>query len=104
MQNTITNIQANSLPHHTASFRMDVKRRSDRLMNYFLVAFFGIGFVLAFYYDTWLIAAGVGGLSLLAYYSVKWALPESDLYQYVLSAVLAVFMAQYIYQMHGLFE
>jgi PAS domain-containing protein len=31
-------------------------------------------------------------------------LPESDLYQYVLSVVLGIFMAQYIYQMHGLFE
>lgn len=83
---------------------LEVTKRSDRLMNYFLSAYFLGGILLAFFYDTWAIAFGVGGLSLLAYYSAKWIAPGSALYQYVLSAVLAVFMAQYIYQMHGLFE
>ncbi|GAB3903293.1 hypothetical protein GCM10028803_31480 [Larkinella knui] len=73
-------------------------------MNYFLSGYFIIGFIFAAFYDTWLIALGVGGLSLVAYYSVKILQPYSDLYQYVLSAVFGVFMAQYIYQMHGLFE
>jgi len=86
------------------NFALAVKRRSDRLMNYFLIGFFIIGLVLAFFYGTWLIAIGVGGLSLLSYYSVKIALPNSSLYQYVLSAVFGIFMAQFIYQMHGLFE
>lgn len=90
--------------HLRESFRVDVKKRSDKLMDYFLAGFFLTGLGLAFCYDTWLIAFGVGSLSLLAYYSVKWMLPASDLYQYVLSVVLAIFMAQYIYQMHGLFE
>ncbi|MDB5191086.1 MAG: arcB 3 [Segetibacter sp.] len=89
---------------HTVAFRRDVKDRSDRLMNYFLAAYYLLGLVFAFFYDTWLIAFGVGSLCLVAYYSVKIVLPESNLYQYVLSVVLAVFMAQYIYQMHGLFE
>jgi len=89
---------------HTSAFRLSVKKRSDKLMNYFLPGFFLTGLALAFFYDTWLIAFGVGGFSLLAYYSVKLLLPDSELYQYVLSAVLAIFMAQYIYQMHGLFE
>ena len=88
----------------TAAFRLEVKNRSDRLMNYFLISYFFAGLLLAFYFDTWSMALGVGGLSLLAYYSTKIALPDSDLYQYVLSAVLGIFMAQYIYQMHGLFE
>ena len=89
---------------HEDTFRLEVKNRSDKLMNYFLAGFFLIGLALASFYGTWLIAIGVGGLSLLAYYITKIALPGSDLYQYVLSVVLAIFMAQYIYQMHGLFE
>ena len=92
------------LQTQTEYFRAQVKRRSDNLMNYFLIGFFLVGLLLAGYYDTWGIAIGVGGLSLVAYYSVKYLLPGSDLYQYVLSAVLALFMAQYIYQLHGLFE
>jgi two-component system sensor histidine kinase/response regulator len=94
----------NDLETQTALFHADVRRRSDRLMNYFLSSFFLVGIYLAHYYNTYIIAFGVGGLSLIAYYSVKLALPRSDLYQYVLSVVMGVFMAQYIYQMHGLFE
>jgi len=87
-----------------AAFNENVKKRSDKLMNYFLISFFAIGILLAFFYDTWSIAIGVGSLSLAAYYSVKILLPKSNLYQFVLSLVLGIFMAQYIYEMHGLFE
>ncbi|HVW58376.1 MAG TPA: histidine kinase dimerization/phospho-acceptor domain-containing protein, partial [Puia sp.] len=92
------------LHQQTAHYLLGVKRRSDTLVNFFLTGFFLAGLVFAYWYDTWTIAMGVGGLCLLAYYSVKFLLPESDMYQYVLSLVMAIFMAQYIYQMHGLFE
>src|SRR5215472_12020420 len=81
-----------------------VKRKSDKVMNYFLVGFFCTGLLLSFFYDTWLVGIGIGSLSLIAYYSTKTLLPESNLYQYIISVILGVFMAQYIYQMHGLFE
>jgi signal transduction histidine kinase/DNA-binding response OmpR family regulator len=100
----ITEKTREDLQAQTEYFRGEVKKRSDTLMNYFLLSFFGLGFILAHYFDTWGIALGVGGLSVVAYYSTKWLLPRSDLYQYVLSLVLALFMAQFIYQMHGLFE
>jgi two-component system sensor histidine kinase/response regulator len=87
-----------------AAFSLQVKKRSDKLINYFLPAYFIMGLIFAWFYDTWLIALGTGGICLLAYYSVKKALPSSDLYQYVLSVIFGVFMAQYIYQMHGMFE
>lgn len=89
---------------HTVLLRREVKKRSDRLMNYFLFTYFVGGLIFATFYDTYLIAIGVGGLSLIAYYSVRILLPHSHLSEYVLSAVLGIFMAQYIYQMHGLFE
>ncbi len=100
----ISVVDRDELQTHADYFRALVKRRSDNLMNYFLIGFFIVGLLLAAYFDTWGIAVGVGGLSLTAYYSVKLLLPGSDLYQYVLSAILAIFMAQYIYQLHGLFE
>ncbi|MEJ7767730.1 MAG: response regulator [Chitinophagaceae bacterium] len=87
-----------------AGMRQEVARRSDRLMNYFLIGYFAVGLLFAFRYDTWLLAIGVGGICVIAFYSVKKALPDSDLYQYVLSAIFGIFMGQYIYQLHGLFE
>ncbi len=104
MKETTINSALTASDDHSHAFRFEVKERSDKLMNYFLMGYFFVGLVFASFYGTWLIAFGVGGLSLLAYYSVKMALPDSSLYQYVLSAVLGVFMAQFIYQMHGLFE
>jgi signal transduction histidine kinase len=86
------------------AYLLQVKQKSDRLINYFLVAFFIGGLLIALFYDTWLVGIGVGSLSLLAYYSTRSLLPGSNTYQYVVSTVLGIFMAQYIYQMHGLFE
>ena len=87
-----------------APYLLPIKRRSDRWMHFVLMSYLATGFLLAGFYDTWLIAIGVGGLSLLGYYVSKWLLPGSTFYQYVGSAVLVVFMAQFIYQMHGMFE
>lgn len=81
-----------------------VKKKSDRITNIFLIGFYLSGIYLAHFYDTWMVAGVVSGLSLLAYYSAKIALPKSNLYQYVLGVVFGIFMAQFIYQMHGMFE
>src|SRR6185503_15811885 len=93
MKNPLNNHHQTEVQHHTAVLQLEVKKRSDNLMNYFLTGFFLTGLVFAFFYDTWLIAIGVGGLSLIAYYSAKLMLPGSNLYQHVLSVVLAIFMA-----------
>src|SRR5258705_13994530 len=84
-------------------FKSDIKNKSDRLMDYFLPGFFILGLLFAFYYETWMRARAVGGLSLPAYYSAKFFLPASDLYQYALSAVIGIFTAQYTYRIHGMF-
>ncbi|MDR7209403.1 hypothetical protein [Flavobacterium piscis] len=86
------------------NFMSTMTQKSDTIVNYVLVVYFLLGIALAFKYDTWEIGAGVGGLNLIIYYSAKYFLKNSKFYQYVLSVVLAIFMAQYIYQMHGLFE
>ena len=78
--------------------------KANRLTEGSLALMFVFGILIALFYDTWLIAFGVGGLCLFAYYITKKLLPKSNLYQFVLSAVYAVFAAQYIYQMHGMAE
>jgi signal transduction histidine kinase len=69
-----------------------------------LLAMFLFGIFIAFFYDTWLVAFAVGSLCLIAYYTAKRMLPDSDVYQYVLSGIAAIFSAQFIYQMHGMAE
>ncbi|HEY8935365.1 MAG TPA: hypothetical protein VIM65_09095 [Cyclobacteriaceae bacterium] len=78
--------------------------KADKFAEGTLALMFIFGILIAFFYDTWLIAFGVGGLCVFAYYITKKLLPNANLYQFVLSAVYAVFAAQYIYQMHGMAE
>jgi two-component system sensor histidine kinase/response regulator len=94
----------NSYQSYKYAQKTAIKERSDRLMDYFLIGYAVIGLVLSAYYDTWVMALCITGLCLTAYYSVKYLLPKSNMYQYVLSGILGVFMAQFIYQMHGMFE
>ncbi|HEY3406003.1 MAG TPA: GAF domain-containing protein [Ohtaekwangia sp.] len=82
----------------------EVNEKSDRIMSYAISIYFVFGLALSLVYDTYLIAVGVGSLCLVAYFITKTLLPQFRLYQYVLSGVFAVFSAQFIYQMHGLFE
>ncbi|WP_184544348.1 response regulator [Mucilaginibacter sp. FT3.2] len=89
---------------YSSTLKAEVKKRSDRLMDYFLVCYFLVGLALASFYGTWFIALSISSLALLAYYSIKFTLPQSNLYQYVLSGVMGVFLAQFIYEMHGMFE
>lgn len=84
--------------------RQEVLRRSDKLMDYFLACYSLAGLAFAFYYNTWLIALGIGSAALVIYYFAKEVMPGSNLYQYVLSVLFGVFTAQFIYQMQGLFE
>lgn len=86
-----------------AAFK-EVNSKSDRAIAIALFSFFTFGLSLSFFYDTLFIALAVGGICLVAYFSIKILLPDKVLYQYVASAVLAVYSAQFIYQMHGLFE
>ncbi|MCS7020002.1 MAG: SpoIIE family protein phosphatase [Cytophagales bacterium] len=98
-------VQGNRLSkQEVKSVFKDIYRKSDKIVDYLLLIKFLFGVAIAFFYDTWLVAFVVGGSCVGLYYAAKWLLPESNFYQYVLSAISAIFAAQYIYQMHGLFE
>ncbi|HEY0742164.1 MAG TPA: PAS domain S-box protein [Chryseosolibacter sp.] len=82
----------------------EIKQKSDRIMTVAVIIYFNFGLFLSFFYNTQLIAMTVGGVCLAVCFISRLVLPDATLYQYVLSAVLAIFPAQFIYQMHGLFE
>jgi methyl-accepting chemotaxis protein len=92
------------LDYLTDDLSARIKNAGDRTMDVSLACYYLFGIAIAFEYNTFAIAFGVGTLLLLAYYGCKLLLPRHSLYQYVGSAVVAVFTAQFIYQMHGLAE
>ena len=85
-------------------FTEPLRKKSDRLMNYFLAGYFLAAILFSFQYHTFTMAISVSALCTAAYFITKKLLPKSNAYQYVLSLVFAVYMALFIYQMHGLFE
>lgn len=82
----------------------NINRSSNRLIAVAICLYFVFGLFLAFFYDTFQIALVAGGSCMLAYFAVRAMLPDSNLHQYVMSAIFGIFSAQFIYQMHGLFE
>ena len=87
-----------------APFFKQTNKKADNIMQYYFIGNFFFGLFLAFFYNTWAIALVIGGINLVTYYSAKFILPNSSLYRYIGSAVTAFFVAQFIYQMHGMFE
>lgn len=85
-------------------FFAEIKEKSDRVMQMAFILYFLFGIFLGTFYNTFAIAILVGGLCLATYFVTKALLPRHNLYQYVASGLLAVFTAQFIYQMHGMFE
>ncbi|MCR6642352.1 MAG: PAS domain-containing protein [Sporocytophaga sp.] len=75
-----------------------------QFLSYALSSLFIFGLVISFVYDTYLIAITVGSLTLFMYFSTLKLAPDKLWYQYVGSLSLGVFMAQFIYQMHGMLE
>ncbi|WP_224996648.1 PAS domain S-box protein [Cesiribacter sp. SM1] len=86
------------------TFLSERYREADRNTSYFIYSFFVLGVFMAFFYDTWLLALGVGGTSLVAYLLCKVLIPGTLLSRMVISSVFAIYMLQFIAQMHGMFE
>jgi hypothetical protein len=91
-------------PEYKNRFKNQIRERSNKLIEIFLSGYFIFGLAVASYYDTWLIAVSIGGLLLLTYFASKKLFPDGTVNQYVASTSVGVFMGQFIYQMHGLFE
>lgn len=81
-----------------------ISREADRYVQFLLLAFLLFGVGIADFYDTWWFALGVGPLALLIYFVSKYTLPGRSFHHYMAGVSFVIFMAQFIYQMHGMFE
>lgn len=85
-------------------FFAKIYEQSDKLLERLLLGYFIFGIAISFVYDTFKVGIGVGLLALSLYFGSKWFFPGKRVNQYMASLVAGIFMAQFIYQMHGLFE
>ncbi|MGB3848330.1 MAG: GAF domain-containing protein [Tunicatimonas sp.] len=93
-----------NLDQRLAQFAKQHYRSADKSMQFFVLSYFGLGWLLSFYYDTWIYALGIGGANTLAYFiSTRW-MPGSLVSRMTISVVFAIFMFQFVGQMHGMYE
>ncbi|HTF21280.1 MAG TPA: hypothetical protein VK658_24555 [Chryseolinea sp.] len=100
-----TSIESSSIPtSYLTRFTRQTNKRSDALIEIFLIGYFLFGLAIASQYDTWFIAITIGGILMAIYFLAKRMFSGGTVHQFVASAVVGVFMGQFIYQTHGLFE
>ena len=76
----------------------------DRYAGYFILFHFAIGLALAGFFETWFMAATVGGLSTAMFFASRALAPRSLMTRIVAGISLQAFVALHIYQLHGLPE
>ncbi len=82
----------------------DIHQKADSLVERFLISYYLFGIAISFIYETYLVGVLIGSLVIGVYYLAKFLFPDRHLNKYIASSGFAVFMAQFIYQMHGMFE
>ena len=81
-----------------------LNRDVDRVIRYIVVGFYIFGLLLIFYYDTWAFGLGIGTLNLLLYLVASYGIKSELVKRQMISLVFAIFMLQFIGQMHGMYE
>ncbi|UXP31231.1 hypothetical protein N6H18_12820 [Reichenbachiella agarivorans] len=80
------------------------RKKADQYMTRVLLVHAGIALFLAFFYNTWFLGIAVSVLATAAWFGTKALLPESSTHRYLASSLLGIYVALFIYQMHGMFE
>jgi hypothetical protein len=96
--------QSAKYQEYSNRFIAEIQKRSNQIIDLFLIGYFAFGLAIAPVYDTWVVAITVGSLLLAAYFLCRKLFPGGTLVQYVAGTCVGIFMGQFIYQMHGMFE
>jgi methyl-accepting chemotaxis protein len=85
-------------------FYNKINHEADRKTTMFMVGFFLLGVMLSFFYDTYLLAFLMGGLSLIVFIITRFLAPDTLIVRMLASFLFWNFGVQYLLQMHGLYE
>jgi PAS domain S-box-containing protein len=89
-------------PEQVNSFKEAVFGKIDTGMDYVMFVQFVAGIFIAFYTQTWYTAIGMGVVNLAIYCTFRFLFTGLSILRYLSSALLAVFIVQYLLQLHGL--
>ncbi|PIB36112.1 hypothetical protein BFP72_12255 [Reichenbachiella sp. 5M10] len=81
-----------------------ISKKTEVTMQYAVIGLFLFGVGISFHYDTWAFGLGVGGLNVLLFLMARFFFSGQLVVRLVTGAVMAIFMLQFVAQLHGLFE
>jgi PAS domain S-box-containing protein len=81
-----------------------VQENVDKTVDRFIISFFVLGLLFAPVYDTWLFSFVMGGLALAIYFTARFLVTNKFYARLLISSVCAVFVLQFIGQLHGMAE
>jgi PAS domain S-box-containing protein len=91
-------------PEQLSPFFKKIHLKADRITTGFMIGFFVCGVLLSLFYQTYLIALIMGGISLAIFFVAKMLAPQSQLLRLVASFLYWNFGVQFLLQMHGTYE
>lgn len=86
------------------SYYQKIYDQALHISNRFLIGFFVFSLLLAFFYQSWFLALGIGGGSLLTYFILLATLGNVMWSRYLISFMYGNFVLLFILQMKGLYE
>lgn len=101
---TINSVNNSDYKNQLQTFLNQQGKEADHAVRYFIIGFFLFGVAIVGYYDTWLFAFGIGGFCLAAYFVCAMLISGTLLSRLIISLLFAVYMLQFIGQMHGMYE
>ncbi|MGK7389570.1 MAG: PAS domain-containing protein [Candidatus Cyclobacteriaceae bacterium M2_1C_046] len=81
-----------------------VNKEADKIVHYFIWGYFFFGLFLSVFYDSYILAVVMGGISMGVYYFFRSLFPGRLLTRLVISFLLWNFAVQFILQMKGMYE
>jgi len=98
------NVQLEVTKEQLDPYYARVYQQADEIVRYFMIGFFIVGVILSFFYDTYLLAFVMGGISLGAFFIIQGLMPQSQFFRYATSFLFWNFGVQYLLQMKGQYE
>jgi PAS domain S-box-containing protein len=86
------------------NYLAQVQKRTDKIIDKFVIVFFILGLVFAPIYNTWKFSLSVGVPTLALYAVARYLITHKLTARMLISLVLALFVLQYIGQLHGMAE
>jgi methyl-accepting chemotaxis protein len=89
-------------PEQVNNFKEAVFGKVDKGVDYLIFVQFVAGIIIAYYTQTWYTAIGMGVVCLSIYCTFRFLFTGLSILRYLSSALLAIFIVQYLIQLHGL--